>query len=118
MNQTALEPVRRLRQTMSGRASPLKSLGAHVAHAAASWIITRFWSPTMTVPVRGAPSMFGATLKATVPLPVPFAADVSMTKAAPVVALQRHSGGATIAKLPLPPEAGNAWLPGETVIPQ
>jgi hypothetical protein len=67
---------------------------------------------TVIEPVRSAP-WFGATTNATVPLPVPAAADVSEIHPTSVAAVQAQSPSVgTISMLPEPPPELTLWLDG------
>jgi hypothetical protein len=62
--------------------------------------------PTESVPLRAAP-VFAATVKATVPLPLPVAPEEIVMKVALVVAVHAHPVGAVTGTDPVPPAAAN-----------
>jgi hypothetical protein len=62
--------------------------------------------PTVSVPLRAAP-VFAATVKATVPLPLPVAPDEIVMKVALLVAVQAQPAGAVTGTDPVPPAAPN-----------
>jgi hypothetical protein len=86
--------------------------------AAALWLIVKLVLPAMvSVALRAAPA-FDATVKATVPLPLPDAPDEIATKVALLVAVQAHPAAAVTGTDPDPPAAPNAeavMTPAETV---
>jgi hypothetical protein len=86
--------------------------------AAALWVIVKLVVPEMvSVALRAAPA-FAATVKATVPLPLPEAPDEIATKVALLVAVQAHPAAAVTGTDPDPPAAPNAeavMAPAETV---
>ena len=64
------------------------------------------------VPVRAAP-VLAATVKSTVPLPLPLAPDVMEIQFAAVVAVQPQPAGAvTLTCVPGPPPLATDWLAG------
>jgi hypothetical protein len=70
------------------------------------------WPPAVRVPERAAP-VFGDTVYATVPLPVPLVPDVRLIQDAFEDAVQVHPEGAVTAKLPDPPPAAIDWADGD-----
>ena len=67
------------------------------------------------VPVRALVVVFAAALKATVPLPEPFALLVTLTQLEPLLAVQAHPVATVIENAPVPPAAATAWLAGDTL---
>jgi hypothetical protein len=86
--------------------------------AAALWVIVKVVAPAIvSVALRAAP-VFGATVNATVPLPLPDAPDEIATKAALLAAVHVHPVAAVTGTDPVPPAAPNAeavMAPAETV---
>ena len=71
------------------------------------------WPAIVSVPVRASPS-FDATLKVTVPLPVPDAPLVTAIQSTPDVAVHEHVAPVVIDTVPpLPPSAPTDALVGE-----
>ena len=70
------------------------------------------WPATVSVPLRAAPLLFAAAVNATVPLPLPDFAFVSVIQASFAVAVHAQPAPAVTATLPLPPAASTAWLFG------
>ena len=62
--------------------------------------------PTVSAPLRAAPP-FAATVKATVPLPLPVAPDEIVMNVALLVAVHAHPVGAVTGTDPVPPAAPN-----------
>jgi len=71
------------------------------------------WLATAIVPLRAAPS-FRATVKLTVPVPVPVGDDVSAIQPTSTVAVHRHSLVVVMVSLPGPPSEPTLWLDGVT----
>jgi hypothetical protein len=80
--------------------------------------MVKFVAPaTLSVPLRAAP-VFGATVKATAPLPLPVAPDEIAMKVALLVAVHAHPVAAVTGTDPVPPVAANAdavMVPAVTV---
>jgi hypothetical protein len=78
----------------------------------------KFVAPAiLSVPLLAAP-VFGATAKATAPLPLPVAPDEIVTKVALLVAVHAHPAAAVTGTDPVPPVAANAdvvMVPAVTV---
>src|SRR5262245_55397910 len=55
-----------------------------------AWLIVTVWPATVSVPLRGAPVEFTATLYVTVPMPDPLAPPVIVTQATLLVAVHEH----------------------------
>jgi hypothetical protein len=83
--------------------------------AAAACVTVNVVPATVNVPVRFVVTMFGATLKATPPLPVPVAPLVIVIQLALLTADQSQADPAVTALLPVPPLAGNDALVGEAL---
>jgi hypothetical protein len=83
--------------------------------AAPAWLIVTVVPATVSVPVRGVVAVFGATVNASGPLPVPPAA-CTVIQLALLTAFQVHDGAdaVTVTWLP-PPSAGTATVVGATV---
>lgn len=71
------------------------------------------WLATAIVPLRAAPSL-RATVKLTVPVPVPVGDDVSAIQPTSTVAVHRHSLAVVMVSLPGPPSEPTLWLDGVT----
>jgi hypothetical protein len=69
----------------------------------------------VSVPVRGAPPVFAATLKPTLPEPNPLRPEVSVIHVALLLASQPQPADVDTALLPVPPSSPNAWLIGDVV---
>jgi hypothetical protein len=70
------------------------------------------WPPIVAVPVRALPE-FAATLKVTVPFPLPLAPAATVTQAALLVAVHVHPAAVDTATLiPVAPAAATDWLVG------
>jgi len=72
----------------------------------------KVWPATVIVADRDDEVVFAATVKPTVPLPLPLAPDVIVTHAADVVAPQEQPAPAVTAIDPEPPLAAIDWLVG------
>ena len=69
----------------------------------AAWFSVKVWPAIVSVPVRALPE-FDATLKVTVPLPVPLLPDVIVSQPALLAAVHGHPDAAdTATELPAPP---------------
>jgi hypothetical protein len=81
-------------------------------HGAAAWVIVNVWVPTVMVPVR--PDVFGfaATLKVTVPIPVPLAPFVMVIHAVLLVAVHEQLVPVVTLKDVVMPAAGTE-APGD-----
>ena len=66
---------------------------------------------TVSVPLRALPPL-AATLKLTVPAPLPLAPEVTVMNPALLTAVQLHPVAVVTARLPLPPAAEKFWLVG------
>jgi hypothetical protein len=64
--------------------------------------------PIVMVPVRSAVAVFAATVKFTVPLPVPLAPWLMVMNADPLTAVHAHVDAVVTATVPVPPSGGNA----------
>ena len=72
----------------------------------AAWFTENVWPPIVSVPVRGVPLGFADTLKATVPLPLPFAPLVTVSQDVLLLTpVHAHPVGAVTAVDPVPPPA-------------
>ena len=71
------------------------------------------WLATAIVPLRAAPSL-RATVKLTVPVPVPIADDVRAIQLTSTVAVHAHSLSVVMVNLPGPPSEPTLWLDGVT----
>lgn len=71
------------------------------------------WLAMAIVPLRAALS-FGATVKLTLPVPVPVADDVSVIQPTSTVAAHEHSLVVVTVMLPEPPPTATFWLAGPT----
>jgi hypothetical protein len=81
------------------------------AEPPAAWRTPKNESSVRSIcPVREGPR-FCATVKLTVPFPVPLAPDVIVIHGARLAAVHAQPCGATIWKLPCPPAAGNSGGP-------
>jgi hypothetical protein len=69
------------------------------------------WPPTEIVPTLCDPVVLAATVKATVPFPLPDG-PVTEIHAAPLDAVQEQPVPAVTAKKPAPPPDTTAWLDG------
>jgi hypothetical protein len=74
-------------------------------HGAASCVTVTVWPATVSVPVRELVDVFAATLKLTVPLPLPLAPAVTVIHAALLVAVHAQPVVVVTLVLPVPPAA-------------
>ena len=75
--------------------------------------------PAMVIaPVRCVVPVFGATLKLTLPFPVPLGVPVSVIQVTPVNELHPHPAAAVIVTDPVPPPAGTVCDVGLTAYVQ
>ena len=65
------------------------------------------------VPLWALVPVLAAALKATVPLPVPLAPEVTVSHDALLTAVHAHPAPAVNVTLPVPPAAPSDWLVGE-----
>ena len=94
-----------------------ESVPGGVGGGAALWVIVKVVPVIVSVALRAAP-VFGATVNATVPLPLPDAPDEIATKVALLAAVHVHPVAAVTGTDPVPPAAPNAeavMAPAETV---
>jgi hypothetical protein len=87
-------------------------------HAWPAWLTVKVLPPLEIVPERGVELPFAATVKATLPGPVPDAALVSAIHDALLVAVHPQPAAAVTATLPLSPFASAACEVGEIVTVQ
>ena len=80
-------------------------------HAEAS-LTTKMRPPIVRKPLRANEEVFAAALKATVPLPVPLAPDVTVNHVVPLVAVHAQPAWAVTPTVPGPPAAAIDWLVG------
>jgi hypothetical protein len=83
-------------------------------HAAAACVTVNVAPAIVSVPVRIDATVFAATLNPTVPLPDPVAPLVTVTHGALLVAVHAQPVATVTPLPPVPPEAVNDWLVGET----
>jgi hypothetical protein len=83
------------------------------AQPAADCVTVKLWPATVNVAVRLDEVVFAATLKDTVPLPVPLEPPVTVTQLAPLVAVQAQPVIVVTATLPVPPAPASACVDGE-----
>jgi hypothetical protein len=79
--------------------------GGAMAKTHPAWLIVKTWSTTVIVALRGVSEVLAATVKLTVPLPVPLDPEVMVTNAALGTAVQAQP--VVTSKLPIPPPAVN-----------
>jgi hypothetical protein len=101
---TALEPDQPLAGTvwLAGAIAKLHDVAC---------VTVNVWPAIVNVPVRKTPG-FTATVKLTVPLPVPEAPDVTVIQLTLATAVHEHPVPAVTALEPVPPPAATAWLDG------
>ena len=75
----------------------------------AAWLTVNACPAMVIVPVRAAPVEFAATLKATVPFPLPLAPLVTVTQLTPLIAVQEQPLPVAVTAIePEPPAASIA----------
>ena len=84
-------------------------------HAAAACVTVNVVPAIVSVPVRFVVTVFAATLKPTLPLPLPFAPLVTVIQLALLAADQAQPGPAETVLDPVPPLAVNDPLVGEAL---
>ena len=77
------------------------------------WLTAKTLSPITSVADRSFPTRLCATVYATVPLPAPLAADVTVSQSASLTAVQLQSAEAVTASVPVPPGEKNSRLAAE-----
>src|SRR6185436_14801084 len=89
------------------------------ANGAASWVMVTLRPATVSVPARAVPVVLGATVKLTVPFPLPLAPESIVMNGLLLTAFQSHGAVAdkffVTVTLPVLPAEKNAWLNGVTV---
>jgi hypothetical protein len=83
------------------------------AAAAAACVTVNVWPATAKVPERAGPEL-AATLKAAEPFPVPLPPEVTVTHAAPLLAVHAQPLAVDTATVTVPPVAATAVLDGPT----
>jgi hypothetical protein len=68
---------------------------------------------TITLPTRRSP-LLGATVKLTVPFPLPLVAEVGESQVTSVPAVHAHSLSVATLTVPAPPSAPTSWFEGPT----
>ena len=86
----------------------------NVPHATADWATVKVCPPMVTVPVRLVPAVLAATLRPTVPLPVPEAPEVTAIHAALLVAVRAQPLVPLTDTATGPPDAATFWLDGDS----
>src|SRR6185503_16329266 len=105
---------------MSTAVSSLVVALSSFACAAASWVIVILRPATVSEPARAAPVVFGATVKLTVPLPLPGVPESIVIKASLLTACQSQAAVAdkffVTVTVPVLPGEKKAWGVGDTVV--
>jgi len=83
--------------------------------AAAPCVTVKVVPAIVSVPVRAAAAVLGATLNATLPEPVPLLPDVMVIQEALLLASHPQSDVVVTVVLPAPPSAANPWVVGEVL---